>query len=114
MHILAKFHVIVDFYGANATTLAKTEELKTALVRACESLDIAIDNESFYQFQPEGVTATMATADMHFNIHTWPEFGSCAIDLYSHRDHDFMVQVSEAFKRELQASEYDMKILARI
>ncbi len=111
---MANFHIIVDFYGANAKTLAKSDELKTALVRACESLDINVDTESFYQFEPEGVTATMTSSDMHFNIHTWPEFGSCAIDLYSRREHDFTVQMSEAFKRELQASEYDMKILSRV
>ncbi len=111
---MAKFHVIVDFYGANPSTLAKTDELKVALLRACKSLDIAIEKETFYQFEPEGVTATVASAELHFNIHTWPEFGSCAIDLYSQREHDFTVLICEAFKRELQATEYDMKILARV
>ncbi len=111
---MANSHIIVDFYGANPKTLAKSEELKTALLRACKSVDIVIETESFYQFQPEGVTATLTSDDMHFNIHTWPEFGSCAIDLYSRLEHDFTVQLSEAFKQELQASEYDMKILARI
>jgi len=111
---VAKFHIIVDFYGANPTTLAKCDELKTALLRACKSVGVNVDTETFYQFQPEGVTATVTSPEMHFNIHTWPEFGSCAIDLYSRHDHDFAARLCEAFKQELQASEYDMKMLSRV
>jgi len=111
---MAQSHAIIDFYKADCSTLAKTGELKAALERACKSLGIEIESDMFYQFEPEGVTATITSAEMHFNIHTWPEFRSCAIDLYSRRSHDFTKDISEALKKELKANEYEMKFLSRL
>lgn len=110
---MAKSHAIIDFYKADAQILAKTSELKAAIERACKSLDLEIIEDIFYQFEPEGVTATIKCAQMHFNIHTWPEFRSCAIDLYSSRGHDFTSQIAVALQNELKASEHDKKFMNR-
>ena len=35
-----------------------------------------------HQFSPHGVTATAALAESHIALHTWPEFGYFAADLF--------------------------------
>jgi S-adenosylmethionine decarboxylase proenzyme len=111
---MIKSHIIVDFYKADADILATVSLLQIAIEQALAGLGLSIKENTYYQFEPEGVTATIVAEDMHFNIHTWPEHRSCAIDLYSSRDHSFTTQVARALQESFKASEYDMRTLSRI
>ena len=37
----------------------------------------------FHQFNPHGVSGVVVIAESHFTIHTWPEYGYCAIDIFT-------------------------------
>ncbi len=108
---MIKTHTIIDFYKADQTTLANAEELKAAIERVLCNLDTEACNDNYIQFEPEGVTATVVTKAFHFSIHTWPEYRACAVDLYSSKDKLFASKVAEAFKKELLAGEYDLKVV---
>lgn len=110
---MIKTHIIVDFYSAKPEIFARNEALKTAIEKALASLNLGIVQDSFIQFEPQGVTATIVGNGFHFSIHTWPEHGSCAIDLYSSKDHDFARSIASALKTAFEAGEYDLKILDR-
>lgn len=110
---MIKTHIIVDFYKADRVILARTEDLRAALERAILSLNVEVCNDNYIQFEPEGATATVVTKVFHFSIHTWPEYYSCTVDLYSSQDATYASNVAEALKQELLAKEYDLKILPR-
>jgi S-adenosylmethionine decarboxylase proenzyme len=110
---MIKTHITLDFYQAKAEILAKKEDLKNSIVEALSKLDLTIKQESFIQFEPQGVTATIVGENFHFSIHTWPEHGSCAIDLYSSQEYAFAREIADALKDSFQASEYDIKVLDR-
>ncbi len=38
---------------------------------------------SFHQFQPEGVTGMVLIRESHIAIHTWPEEGYVASDIFT-------------------------------
>lgn len=65
---------------------AQLLQFATALEPACAHVvvdaDLQILGRSFHQFSPVGVTGLFLLAESHLAIHTWPEFGSVAIDLY--------------------------------
>jgi S-adenosylmethionine/arginine decarboxylase-like enzyme len=111
---MIKTHIIVDFYHADRTTLARTEELKAAIDRVLCNLDTEACNDNYIQFEPEGVTATIVTKDFHFSIHTWPEHRACAVDLYSGKDKNYASRVAEALSKELLAGEYDLKVMRNL
>ncbi|MCE2928465.1 MAG: S-adenosylmethionine decarboxylase [Candidatus Caenarcaniphilales bacterium] len=110
---MLKTHVIVDFYMADAEILARTDKLKAAIDRALDSLDHEVVQESYIQFEPIGVTATVVGKMFHFSIHTWPEHGSCAIDIYSLEDKNLLRSIASALRDSFSAQEYDIKILDR-
>ena len=110
---MIKTHVIVDFYGADAETFEKTDLLKASINKALSSLGLSHIQDSYIQFEPIGVTATVVAENFHFSIHTWPENNACAIDLYSSQDQVFTRNIAEALKNEFRASEYDIKFLNR-
>jgi S-adenosylmethionine decarboxylase proenzyme len=36
-----------------------------------------------HQFKPQGASALLLLAESHVSIHTWPEFGSATVDMYT-------------------------------
>lgn len=110
---MEKTHVIIDLYKADPEILAKTDKLQEALLKALGGFKVQVEINSFYQFEPEGVTAIVSSPELHFNIHTWPEHGSCAIDMYCMKGHGFALEVCDAIKSNLKAQEYETKVLKR-
>ena len=110
---MIKTHITLDFYQAEAKTLALKEDLKAAIDNCLKSLDLAVKQESYIQFELQGVTATVVGENFHFSIHTWPEHCSCAIDLYSSNEYDFARTIADALKEAFNAKEYDIKVLDR-
>lgn len=110
---MKKTHVIFDLYKGDANILGKSELLQNALLEALKEFDVDVEINSFYQFEPYGVTAIVTSPEIHFNIHTWPEYQSCAIDLYCMQGRDFALKVCESIKKRIHAQEHDMKVLNR-
>jgi S-adenosylmethionine decarboxylase proenzyme len=106
-------HIIFEFYKADRDVLAKTENLKMAIDKALSDLNLSLRQDSYIQFEPEGVTATVVGEFFHFSIHTWPEFMSCAVDLYTAKDQFYGREIANALARQFKAQEYDLKILTR-
>ena len=40
-------------------------------------------SEGFYRFSPHGFTCFLLLAESHASLHAWPEYGYCAIDLFT-------------------------------
>ena len=58
---------------------AKLELRSMAIVNAA---NLQIMGRVFHQIQPVGATGLILMAESHLEIHTWPERGSVAVDLY--------------------------------
>jgi S-adenosylmethionine decarboxylase len=39
--------------------------------------------ESFHRFSPQGVSGVVVIAESHISIHTWPEHGYAAADVFT-------------------------------
>ena len=54
-----------------------------------KSADIAkatVVKSIFHNFSPQGVTGVIVVEESHFAIHTWPEHGYAAVDLFTCSD----------------------------
>lgn len=76
-------HLIVDAYDCPPKTINDAEGLKRSMLKALDELEMQILVAYFHSFSPQGVTGMIAIATSHFSIHTWPEFGYAALDLYT-------------------------------
>jgi S-adenosylmethionine decarboxylase proenzyme len=65
------------------------------------------------KFQPQGVTLLALLSESHASIHTWPEIGYCAIDLYTCGDVTETHRAAEFLKTELKAQLSEEKELVR-
>ena len=75
-------HLLVDAWGCCRATLDDPGAIEQILRRAVETGGATLIDLCVHQFSPIGVTATATLAESHIAIHTWPETGFCAADLF--------------------------------
>ena len=94
MHTLGK-HFLLDLKDCDRGLLNDLEFLKSTLFSVAEQCGAQILGDSFYRFQPQGISGAVLNAGSHLCIHTWPEFGYAAIDIFTYGD---LLQPEEAAK----------------
>src|SRR5690606_15137706 len=77
-------HAILDLYDcANRELLDDKKALQQLFRETAEHLKCTIVNEVFHTFTPQGVSGVVVIAESHLSVHTWPELGYAAVDLYT-------------------------------
>ncbi len=97
-------HLVVDAWGVPAAILNDAEAIRQALLKAISAGEATLIDMCVHQFSPYGVTATATLAESHIAIHTWPEYGYFAADLFF-CGAGKPVLAMEVLKQKLQASE---------
>ena len=83
IHNTEATHFVVDFYEVeNPALLNDLEFCADAVINAAKISGCGILNVFKYKFEPQGVSINATLSESHCAIHTWPERGYCAIDLY--------------------------------
>ncbi|ELR98952.1 adenosylmethionine decarboxylase [Gloeocapsa sp. PCC 73106] len=75
-------HIVVDAWQSPAELLNDPERIRHALMEAIAAGEATLIDICVHQFSPHGVTATVTLAESHIAIHTWPEYGYFAADLF--------------------------------
>jgi S-adenosylmethionine decarboxylase len=76
-------HLLVELRDCNRAKLDDLPFIRDSLLEAAEEVGATIIDHIFHQFSPQGVTGVVAIAESHVCIHTWPEFGYAAMDIFT-------------------------------
>jgi S-adenosylmethionine decarboxylase len=76
-------HLIVEMYDCDTKIINNHEMVEQILVEAANVAGAHIVQQVFHKFNPHGVSGVVVIAESHLSIHTWPEFGYCAIDVFT-------------------------------
>ena len=82
MNVLGK-HVLLELKECNPQLLDNVDHVRQALLLAAENVGAHVVGETFHQFSPQGVTGILSIAESHISIHTWPEYGYAAADIFT-------------------------------
>lgn len=74
-------HIIADFWGCEYEGSAK--DFENLLLEAAKVSNASVLDTIFHQFKPNGATALLLLAESHISIHTWPEHGYIAVDVFT-------------------------------
>lgn len=77
--------LLLELKHCNADLLDDLPYIRDALLQAANKTGATVIGQSFHQFSPQGVTGVVAIAESHLCIHTWPEFGYAAVDIFTDR-----------------------------
>ena len=73
-------HLIVDLYGAKR--LNDIDHIEETLRRCVTAAGATLLHIHLHHFQPNGVSGVAVLAESHISIHTWPEAGYAALDVF--------------------------------
>ena len=77
----AGIHLIIDLWGA--TRLDEADHVRAALIEATAVAGATLLHVHVHRFTPSGGLSGVAVlAESHISIHTWPEHGYAAIDVF--------------------------------
>lgn len=76
-------HLIVDLSGCDQELLLDSKRSRDLFFNSVRDAGLTVVTEGFYQFSPHGFTCFLLLAESHASLHAWPEFGYCAIDLFT-------------------------------
>lgn len=106
-------HLILDLYDCDQELLDDYNELERLLQVALNMAGAKILRVFGEKFQPQGVTLLALLAESHASIHSWPELGYAAIDLYTCGDTTNTHKAAEFLKTKLKAKQSEEKELVR-
>jgi len=76
-------HLIAEFYRCETGFLDDTEGVRRLMLETAEIIGATVMGASFHRFTPQGVSGTVVISESHLSIHTWPEYGYVAVDIYT-------------------------------
>ena len=83
--------LLIDLEECDEAILNDLNKIRELLIRAAQKGGADIIGDTFHKFDPQGITGI---AESHISIHTWPEFGYAAVDIFS---------CGQSFKEQISA-----------
>jgi spermidine synthase len=76
-------HVLLELYDCDPEKLGDAGSVRHSLMGAAAMAGAHIVTELFHQFAPQGVSGVVVIQESHLAIHTWPEKGYAAVDVFT-------------------------------
>lgn len=96
-------HILAEFYNCDNDTLNDHALIEKYMTEAAEHANATVVRSCFHMFNPWGVSGVVVIQESHLTIHTWPEYGYAAIDLFTCGDEVNPWIAFEYLKEKLQA-----------
>lgn len=75
--------ILVEFYDCDSDVINDVERIESILLAGTHAAGASIISHNFHKFSPHGVSGTVVIAESHVAIHTWPEYGYAAVDIFT-------------------------------
>ncbi len=76
-------HVLAELTGCPAVVLNDAAGLEKCFRRCAEEGGATLVSSHFHHFSPHGVSGVVVIAESHVTVHTWPEHGYAAVDVFT-------------------------------
>lgn len=75
--------LMVEYHDCAPEMLNDVEHVRRSMIGAAQATGATVVGELFHHFSPHGVSGVVVIAESHLAIHTWPEYGYAAVDLFT-------------------------------
>ena len=76
-------HLILEFRDVSPDVLNDADIIKKILLKAARKIRATVVRAQFCKFEPQGVSGILFIAESHISVHTWPELGMAAVDIFT-------------------------------
>ncbi len=106
-------HYICDLSNCNRELLYDPEQAYSLFSSAVKDSGLTVVDEGFYKFSPHGFTCFLLLAESHASLHAWPEYGYCAIDLFTCAIGKDLIPLIQEIKSAFGADNFSLRKLDR-
>ncbi len=106
-------HVIAELDGCDAALLSNSKVMRRLLLEAARTAGATALSDEIFDFKNGGVSGFVLLAESHISIHTWPEHGYAAIDIYTCGRHTLPDQACVYLANRLKAKQVHTTTLDR-
>lgn len=106
-------HLLCEYHGCDRELLNRPDSIRSELLAAVDRSGATPIHDFAHNFTPHGVTAIVVIAESHFAVHTWPEYGFAAVDLFTCGDTVDPWAAFEHLGKALRASSHSVVEMRR-
>jgi len=98
-------HLLLELKDCNSEVLNDVDFIRGCFHSTAEQIGATVVNEAFHQFSPHGVSGVVLISESHLCIHTWPEHGYAAVDIFTCGDFVNPKQAIKPLVEKLEAKD---------
>lgn len=106
-------HIIAEFQGVDPCKISRAETLRSILDSVIAKSGLHVVSSSFHQFEPQGVSALYLLSESHLSVHTWPEHGYLALDIFTCGDDGPALHAFQLLIEEFQPKRVKKRVIRR-
>jgi S-adenosylmethionine decarboxylase len=106
-------HCILELYDCDSAKLDDESFLRDTITSAAKRAGATLLHLITHRFDPQGVTGLALLAESHISIHTWPESGYAAVDVFTCGDHTMPERACHELLTELGAARHKLTSFRR-
>jgi hypothetical protein len=106
-------HWLVELKNCTPAVLQEVAGVERIMRKAAAVAEAHIVSGHFHQFSPYGVSGVLVIQESHITIHTWPEHGYAAVDIFTCSPE---LRVREAIRQlevDFSAGAIEVKVMDR-
>ena len=105
-------HLLLELYDCPSELLRTPEHSERILLASARAMGATVIEARFHAFAPHGVSGVVVIAESHLTVHTWPEHGYAAVDIFSCGPLDLVAGVA-VLEREYEAGRVERQEILR-
>jgi S-adenosylmethionine decarboxylase len=106
-------HCMIELWGCPAALLDDPAAVREAMLAAVAASGCTLLWECAHRFSPQGVTIVGLLAESHISIHTWPEHGYAAADVFTCGERGEPEAACPVLVKMLGATRFELRTIER-
>ena len=106
-------HFLAEFFDCDRVILDDVAAVRGRMRDAALAARATIVDAVFHRFNPHGVSGVVVIAESHLSIHTWPEYGYAAVDIFTCGEQCKPEDALELLKATLGSNRCDIRLVER-
>lgn len=106
-------HYLIEFFGCDPKQIDSEDFWKRVLPKSIEGTSMEILHSYFHKFQPQGITGFLLLSSSHISIHTWPDQGYVACDIFTCASKEETETAFERLKKEVSHEHINADVVNR-
>ncbi len=76
-------HLLIELHDCDREVINNLDFIREIMIKAAKDCGAVVLGDSFHRFSPQGVSGVVVIAESHLSVHTWPEYGYAAADIFT-------------------------------